>query len=149
MWFSPLIFQVPYSSKHERVQFPNLPNMLANVVNLNFKLEVVLVTITSYTFFWYKILYIGDIGFRAYSWLMAAEWGLLPPWQHFLYSDSVYYLFWGCSLLNPYVVTVTTWIYKIKIQCIIIQFSLGTYTVTKSWPVINDLENKICKLISD
>ena len=49
--FETLLQGVLHSSNYERVQFPNLPNMLAYVVNLNFKLGVVLVTNTSYTFF--------------------------------------------------------------------------------------------------
>ena len=71
--FETLLQGVLHSSNYERVQFPNLPNMLAYVVNLNFKLGVVLVTNTSYTFFFLnKILHIGAIGFRSYSCKMPA-----------------------------------------------------------------------------
>ena len=52
--FEILIQGVPHSSNYERVHFPNLPNMLAYVVNLNFKLGVVLVTNTRYIFFLIK-----------------------------------------------------------------------------------------------
>ena len=53
--FETLLQGVLHSSNYERVQFPNLPNMLAYVVTLNFKLGVVLVTNTSYTFFFFFI----------------------------------------------------------------------------------------------
>ena len=85
--FEILIQGVPHSSNYERVHFPNLPNMLAYVVNLNFKLGVVLVTNTRYIFFFNKILHIGAIGFRSYSCQMPAGRGLLWPWQNFLCLD--------------------------------------------------------------
>lgn len=52
--------------------FPNLPIMLNPVVNLKFKLEDFLVTSINYTLLrggGYKIVNVGDLDFRSYTYL--------------------------------------------------------------------------------